>query len=315
MADGLTHFDEAPSRQFDLGHLRSRWTFLGEAAGSVGVGLRRMEVAPGGWTTPVHDHGRGEEIFYVLSGEGLSWQRGRTASVRAGDCIVYHPRRGEHALQAGEAGLDLLAFGPRMYDEALRLPRLDASLVNGRAIASTPGTIDGLPFQFVREAALGPPEVPASPEARPPTIVNLADVEAQRVEHGRVARVRRRLSAAAGSQATGLQHVVVDPGCESTAMHCHSLEEELFVVLEGEGVLGLGTAEYPVRAGSVVSRPAATGVAHVLRAGESALTLLAYGPREANDICWYPRSAKVALRGVGVMFRVEPIGDYWDGED
>ena len=42
MPDGLTHFEDAPSREFDLGHLRSRWTFLGEAAGSVTVGLRRQ---------------------------------------------------------------------------------------------------------------------------------------------------------------------------------------------------------------------------------------------------------------------------------
>ena len=72
--------------------------------------------------------------------------------------------------------------------------------------------------------------------------------------------------------------------------------------------------ETPVRAGHVISRPAATGVAHQLRAGQEGLVFLAYGTREPNDICWYPRSHKIAWRGVGVIARVEPL-DYWDGED
>ena len=45
--------------------------------------------------------------------------------------------------------------------------------------------------------------------------------------------------------------------------HCHSLEEEIFVVLEGDGHLLLweedGVEEHEVRAGSVVVRPAGTG--------------------------------------------------------
>jgi hypothetical protein len=37
---GLTHFDQAPSRERSIGHLRGRWTLLGEAAGSLGVVAR-----------------------------------------------------------------------------------------------------------------------------------------------------------------------------------------------------------------------------------------------------------------------------------
>jgi uncharacterized cupin superfamily protein len=98
---GLTHFDEAPSREYVLGHLRNRWTMLGEAAGCERAGVRRIQIEPGGWSTPAHEHGRSEEIFYVLAGSGVSWQRGRTAPIRAGDCIVYLARRGAHTLHAG----------------------------------------------------------------------------------------------------------------------------------------------------------------------------------------------------------------------
>ncbi len=112
---------------------------------------------------------------------------------------------------------------------------------------------------------------------------------------------------------TGLQHVVVRAGKESSPQHCHSLEEEIFVILDGDGVLVLDDEQTPVRRGHVVSRPAATGVAHMFRAGDSALTYLAYGPRHPGDLCYYPRSNKIAFRGVGVIARLERL-DYWDGE-
>jgi len=43
------------------------------------------------------------------------------------------------------------------------------------------------------------------------------------------------------------------------------------------------------------------------------MTYLAYGTREPNDICYYPRSNKVAFRGVGLIGRFEPLS-YADGE-
>jgi uncharacterized cupin superfamily protein len=312
VAAGLTHFDDAPVREYDLGHLRGRWTMLGEGAGSRTVGLRRIELPPGGWSTPAHEHGRSEEIFYVLSGTGVSWQRGRTAAIRAGDCIVYHPRRGAHTLCA-QTALDVLAFGTREHDESLQLPRLDLSMLGRRGVDSSGGPADGTPLQHVRESELGPPELPDPPGDRPPTIVNLDDTEPVHVQRPRVDRVRRNLGRAAGSELAGLQHVVVAPGKESTARHCHSLEEEIFVILDGTGALLLDDEETPVAPGHVISRPAGTGVSHVLRA-ESTLTYLAYGTRNPGDVCYYPRSNKIALKGVKLIARLERL-DYWDGED
>ena len=52
----------------------------------------------------------------------------------------------------------------------------------------------------------------------------------------------------------------------------------------------------------------------MFRGGPDGLTFLAYGTREPNDICYYPRSGKVFLGGVGVIGRIEQL-DYWDGED
>jgi uncharacterized cupin superfamily protein len=310
---GLTHFDEAPSNEWELGHLHSRWSFLGEAAGCAGIGVRRIEVPTGSWSTPAHEHGREEEIFYVLGGRGLSWQAGAVAEIRAGDCIVYRVRRGAHTVHALEP-LDLLAFGPREYDESVGFPRLGMSMVSGRFVDSIPGAVDRVPLQFLRESELGPPELPDEPGPRPKTIVNIDDLEPNQQDRPRIGRARRNLGLAAGSVMTGLQYVEVFPGKLSAPLHCHSAEEELFVILDGDGMLLLGDEELPVRPGHVVARPAGTGVAHAFRGGDGGLTLLAYGTREPNDICFYPHSNKISFAGVDVIARLERL-DYWDGED
>ena len=313
---GITPFDEARTIDYGLGHLTSRWTLLGEAAGSVTVGVRRIQVTPGHWSTPAHEHGHEEELFYVLAGRGISWQGGKTAEVAAGDCILYGPRRGAHTIHALEP-IDVLAFGDRDHDNATRFPRLSYSLVGGRAVPSEPSVIDRAPFQFVKESELGPPELTGEVGERPRSIVNLADVEAKTVERPRVARTRRDLGSAVGSKTTGLKHVVVAPGKEAAPPHTHSAEEELFVILDGDGTLVLGFGDdatrTPVGPGHVIARPAGTGVAHTFVAGDGGLTLLAYGTREPNDICYYPRSQKLGLAG-DVFIRVQPL-DYWDGED
>jgi uncharacterized cupin superfamily protein len=55
-------------------------------------------------------------------------------------------------------------------------------------------------------------------------------------------------------------------------------------------------------------------MSHSFLAGEHGLTMLIYGTRKPNDMCWYPRSSKIAWRGLGVIGRIEAL-DYSDGED
>ena len=103
-----------------------------------------------------------------------------------------------------------------------------------------------------------------------------------------------------GSIETGLSHMTIPPGGEGYPPHCHSAEEELFVVLAGSGTVTLGDESAEVRRGSVVSRPAGTRVAHSFAAGADGLAYLAYGTREPNDIVYFPRTDEVRFRGVGV---------------
>ena len=39
-----------------------------------------------------------------------------------------------------------------------------------------------------------------------------------------------------------------------------------------------------------------------------------YGTREPGDVCFYPRSNKLYLAGVGVAVRLEPV-EFWAGEE
>ncbi len=50
-----------------------------------------------------------------------------------------------------------------------------------------------------------------------------------------------------------------------------------------------------------------------MTAGPDGLELLAYGTRDPSDICYYPDSGKVFIRGIGLCARVERLS-YWDGE-
>ena len=310
---GIAHVDEVEGHELSVGHLRATWSFLGHAAGSVGVGLSRIRIPAGGWSTPAHDHGVEEELFYVLGGRGLAWHKSETFEIGEGDCILFPPRRGPHTLH-GLDDLDVLAFGPRVWDESARFPRLGASLVGNRYVESLDGSTEGLPTQFVREAELGPPEL-AEPKPRPSTIVDVRNVEPNLIDRPRVKRLNRNVGVALGSVTTGLRHVEVSAGMLSAPQHCHSLEEELFVMLEGDGTLLLGDEEIPVRTGHVVARPPGTGVAHTFRGGENGLTYLAYGTREPGDMCFYPRSNKISFRGLGgLIVRIDNL-DYWDGED
>jgi uncharacterized cupin superfamily protein len=298
----MANLHECPARELAVGHIKGAWRELGRAAGTRGVGLRRIEVVAGHFSTPAHEHGGDEEIFFVLSGGGLLWQNGETCEVGSGDCIVHRPMRGAHTLRAGDEGLDVLVFGKREDARLTALPRAGVAWSFPRWVELGSGD-----SPFAREAAAGAPECPAPGAERPDNVMALADAPA--IFGG----IARRLGLAAGARATGLNHVTLPPGAGGAPAHCHSLEEELFVVLDGSGVVLLwprgadSPEEHALRAGDVISRPGGTGVAHALRAGERGLTYLAYGTSESNDMCFYPESGRVSLRGLGIALKSPEI--------
>jgi uncharacterized cupin superfamily protein len=282
--------------------------------------VQRIRVDPGKWATPLHLEGADEEIFFVLDGDGVSvqWDGGseEAFAIGSGDCLVHLALEHAHTLQAGPDGLEVLAFGQRHYAANTLLPRADVSWLGPTWVRR--GAREDHPWS--READVGPPELVALAD-RPARIVHVDTVEPERRDRAGVHCSRRDLGLAAGSLQTGVKHVQADPGAYIAPPHSHSAQEEIFVVLEGSGMLELWpspryggeTERFPLTAGSTVARPAGTTRPHGVSAAEDGMTVLAYGTREPNDIAYYPRSRKVYLAGVGVISRLEEL-DYWDGE-
>jgi uncharacterized cupin superfamily protein len=307
----IAHWDEVDARRSEKGEMAASWQRLGDAAGTLVLGVNRVRVDAGRLSTPPHSHGASEELVYVLGGSGLSWQDEQAYEVGAGDCIVHLADHEEHTLRGGPDGLDVLVFGTRHPTELGWLPRSGAIRLGWPWVQ---GRTDD-PWDVEAEAE---PLLFGAPAQRPGNIVNLEDVEADS------GGVRKPLAAAGGSVRTGLNWIKLPPLTRGAPPHCHSADEEAFVILDGEGTLelwpspvaaerGVEREDFPVRAGHVVARPAGTKVAHAFRAGENGLTFLAYGTREPNDIAYYPRSNKIYWRGVGLIGRVEHL-DYDDGE-
>ena len=122
----------------------------------------------------------------------------------------------------------------------------------------------------------------------------------------------------------GLHWEQIAPGRRGSVPHCHSEEEEVFVILEGDATLELSPSprreaagergrSLRLRPGHLVARPPGTGISHSFLAGPEGVTMLVYGTRRPNDMCWYPRSKKLSWRGLGVIGRIEAL-DYFDGE-
>lgn len=309
----LAHWDEVEAFGFRRGEMAARVQRLAAAAGAEGVGVNRARVEAGMLPTPPHSHGASEELYYVLGGSGLAWQDETVHEVGPGDLVVHRANEMEHTFRAGADGLDLLVFGTNHPTEYGWLPR-------SRAVRLSWPWIEGRTDNPWDLEAQAEPLAFGDPAPRPPNIVNLEEVAAADNE----SRVWKGLAKAAGARQTGLNWQQLRPGCSAAPPHCHSEEEEVFVVLDGGGTLELWPAPFAeargaerediaLRAGHVVVRPPGTRVAHALRAGASGMTMLAYGTRKPNDICYYPRSRKIAWRGVGLIGRVESL-DYWDGE-
>jgi uncharacterized cupin superfamily protein len=301
----VVHWDDVEAHRREKGPMAATWQFLGDAAGAKGIGVNRVRVEPGRLPTPPHSHGLSEEIYYVLGGSGLLWQDEAVCEVGPGDTVVQVADHFEHTFRGGPDGLEYLVFGTRHPVEYGWLPRSKAVRLSWPWVE---GRADD-PWNL--EAEIGELEF-AAPGERPANVVALEGVPLD--EDG-----DRPLAGAAGSERSGLNWVRRAVGKRGCPPHCHSLESELFVVLEGSGTLELlrvrgGDPErHELRPGHVFARPPGTRVAHSIAAGGGGVTYLAYGTRERDDIAYYPRSNKVYFRGVGLMTRLEQL-DYDDGE-
>ena len=238
-------------------------------------GVNRVRVAAGMLPTPPHSHGASEEIFYVLAGSGLAWQDGQVHEVRPGDCVIHQADHHEHTFVAGPDGLDYLVFGTRHPTEIGWLPR-------SRAIRIGWPWVEGRDDDPWDIEAAGPPLEVGTPAPRPENIVNIDEVE---LEHWGDKGVTAPLATRDRSDLAGFHWERLNPGKTGAVPHCHSAEEEIFVILEGTATLHLWPS--PLRAERGGGTRAARGAAGPRRRpapGQRGLALVPGRRRGRDDV-------------------------------
>jgi uncharacterized cupin superfamily protein len=131
-----------------------------------------------------------------------------------------------------------------------------------------------------------------------------------------------------GATKLGCNLTVVPAGKKAWPHHVHHANDEMFVVLAGEGTLRVGAERYPVRAGDVIVCPAGNAErAHqLINTGAAELRYLSISTKILPEIAEYPDSGKLgaismmagpgdaAPRQVRLMGRLAESLDYYDGE-
>jgi uncharacterized cupin superfamily protein len=142
-------------------------------------------------------------------------------------------------------------------------------------------------------------------------------------ENGLYTSSRGLFSGRIGAKKLGYNLTVLPPGKAQCPFHCHHGEEEMFLVIEGEGELRFGDKRYPIRKHDVIACP--TGgpdVAHqIINTGTTTMRYLAVSNLADVDTCEYPDSQKIlvvtgqrAESGLRKVFRAEDTVDYYDRE-
>jgi uncharacterized cupin superfamily protein len=169
------------------------------------------------------------------------------------------------------------------------------------------------------DAAAAAPAAPAKPH--PP--ISSRDVEWNDEGPGEGTRFGGRskhltYAAVGGNYRVGMLIEAPAPGRRLAPRHYHMLEEEHALILEGQVTLLLGDERYAMTAGDYVCFPAGRKVGHsFMNSGTGPCSYLMIGERNANDVCVYPDSGKMAvnaLRTRGAIFDMAGVRAYWDGE-
>jgi uncharacterized cupin superfamily protein len=155
-------------------------------------------------------------------------------------------------------------------------------------------------------------------------LMNLDEVEFDDIEdNGFYTSRRASIGVHIGARKLGYNLTELPPGKAQCPFHNHHAEEEMFLILEGEGVLRFGDERLPLRAHDVIAcPPGGRELAHqIINTGSTTMRYLALSTQAEIEACEYPDSDKVLvlagrrgelkLRG---MYRADSSVDYYDRE-
>lgn len=155
-------------------------------------------------------------------------------------------------------------------------------------------------------------------------LVNLDELEFDDVEaNGYYTSRRARFSASIGARQLGYNLTELPPGKAQCPFHSHRAEEEMFLILEGEGELRFGGQRYRIRKHDVIACPTggADSAHQIINTGATTMRYLSLSNMADVEVCEYPDSSKIGvfaaapgasnLRG---LHRTASAVDYYDGE-
>jgi uncharacterized cupin superfamily protein len=156
-----------------------------------------------------------------------------------------------------------------------------------------------------------------------PFKVNAEDLPWEPYTQGRFGSIDRDLTDSLRARKLSMVVTQLAPGQVSCPYHLHHSSEELFYVLEGEGLLRHSVEEVRVRPGDVISCPTGKeGLHQFINDTAAPLRYLAISTVEQIDICEYPDSDKVlavagtpGARSFRAVYPRAGEVDYWQGEE
>jgi len=131
-----------------------------------------------------------------------------------------------------------------------------------------------------------------------------------------------RLAKGTAARKLGASVDILAPGKRGCPYHLHHAQEEMFIILEGNGTLRVAGEMLPLRPGDVIFIPPGPEYPHqIINTSAAPLKYLSISTMEAPEICEYPDSAKFLAEGsldkatpFEVIDRRGPGLDYWEGE-
>ena len=160
-------------------------------------------------------------------------------------------------------------------------------------------------------------------------VVNIQELELDRWERGTLyAGADVRIGPKIGVRDLGISYSEVPPGKSACPFHNHHVEDEMFIILEGEGTYRFGDQTYPIKAGCVLGAPAGgRDTAHqIINTGTVPLRYYGISTMSIADVCEYPDSGKFGVFSrstrnpydhstIRHLQHLDHKGvDYWDGE-
>jgi uncharacterized cupin superfamily protein len=156
----------------------------------------------------------------------------------------------------------------------------------------------------------------SDPQNTPPMIVNVDELPEQERPIGQYGAAHQGLTPSMRPRggSLGINRVRLKKGTSTCPFHYHLREDEAFFVLSGRGVLRYGEELREIRAGDCISCPAGTGIAHqIANPFDDDLVYLAIGAFDPHEVCVYPDSDKVMVRGAKLRGRMTAM-EYFDDE-